>query len=186
MLLKNALSVIAPIQTEAGGVIGAALVRIPTDRMWYALRDQLKIAAIITLAVLAAGFAFPSLLAKYQVRPSSSPNYMPAPSSSSASRRFSWGRCGVGPASRPYPMRTKTTKASTPAKRGDHHCQNQKPSHMGFPPDLAPSRRLWRLIFVSDRRHCYSLTFWAIRSLVGPDATGRPHGSQEPRPREGR
>jgi len=69
VLLKNALSVIAPIQTEAGGVIGAALVRIPTDRMWSALRDQLKIAAIIMLAVLAAGFAFSSLLAKYQVRP---------------------------------------------------------------------------------------------------------------------
>jgi hypothetical protein len=34
---------------------------------------------------------------------------------------------------------------------------------MGFPSSLARSRRLWRPIFVSDRRHCSSLTFWAIR-----------------------
>jgi adenylate cyclase len=69
VLLKNALSVIAPIRTDAGGVIGAALVRIPTDRMWLALRDQLKVAASIALAVLAAGFVLSMLLAKYQVAP---------------------------------------------------------------------------------------------------------------------
>ena len=69
VLLNDALSVIAPIQTDAGGVIGAALVRIPTDRMWSALRDQLKIATIIALAVLAAGFALSLLLAKHQVAP---------------------------------------------------------------------------------------------------------------------
>jgi adenylate cyclase len=50
-------------------VIGAALVRIPTDRMWLALRDQLKVAASIALAVLAAGFVLSMLLAKYQVAP---------------------------------------------------------------------------------------------------------------------
>jgi adenylate cyclase len=69
VLFDDALSVIAPIQTDAGGVMGAALVRIPTDRMWSALRDQLKVATIIALAVLAAGFALSLLLAKHQVAP---------------------------------------------------------------------------------------------------------------------
>jgi len=67
--LKESLSVIAPIRADAGSVIGAALVRIPTGRMWSALRDQLKISAMIALAVLAAGFALSLLLAKHQVGP---------------------------------------------------------------------------------------------------------------------
>jgi class 3 adenylate cyclase len=67
--LKESLSVIAPIRADAGSVIGAALVRIPTGRMWSALRDQLKISATIALAVLAAGFALSLLLAKHQVGP---------------------------------------------------------------------------------------------------------------------
>jgi class 3 adenylate cyclase len=44
-------------------------VRIPTDRMRSALRDQLKISAVIALVVLAAGFAVSLLLAKHQVAP---------------------------------------------------------------------------------------------------------------------
>lgn len=69
VLLPDALSVIAPIKTDGKNVIGAALVRIPTDRMWQAVRNQISIAALIALAVLAAGFALSYLLAKRQVAP---------------------------------------------------------------------------------------------------------------------
>ena len=68
VLLDNALSVIAPIKSESKS-IGAALVRIPTDRMWQAVQNQLKIATIIALAVLGAGFLLSLLLAKHQVAP---------------------------------------------------------------------------------------------------------------------
>jgi len=69
VLLPDALSVIAPINTEEKGVIGAALVRIPTEHMWEAVRDQIGLAALIALAVLAAGVALTYLLAKHQVAP---------------------------------------------------------------------------------------------------------------------
>jgi adenylate cyclase len=69
VLEANSLGVIAPIKTEAKDVIGAALVRIPTDRMRKAVRTELALAAIIALSVLAAGFALSYLLAKFQVAP---------------------------------------------------------------------------------------------------------------------
>ncbi len=69
VLSGTALSVIAPIRSEENAVIGAALVRIPTDRMWQAVRDQLGIAALIALAVIAAGTLLTLLLAKRQVAP---------------------------------------------------------------------------------------------------------------------
>ena len=69
VLLSDALSVIAPIKTQAKGIIGAALVRIPTDRMWQAVQNQLKIATVIALAVLGTGFLLSLLLAKRQVAP---------------------------------------------------------------------------------------------------------------------
>ena len=68
VLLDNTLSVIAPIKSESKS-IGAALVRIPTDRMWQVVQNQLKIATIIALAVLGAGFLLSLLLAKRQVAP---------------------------------------------------------------------------------------------------------------------
>jgi sensor histidine kinase regulating citrate/malate metabolism len=68
VLLDDALSVIAPIKLESKS-IGATLVRIPTDRMWQAVQNQLKIAALIALAVLGAGFLLSLLLAKHQVAP---------------------------------------------------------------------------------------------------------------------
>ena len=69
VLLGSALSVIAPIKSDSGSIIGAALVRIPTERMWQAVQNQLKIATIIALAVLGAGFLLSLLLAKHQVAP---------------------------------------------------------------------------------------------------------------------
>jgi adenylate cyclase len=69
VLLGNALSVIAPIKSDSRTTIGAALVRIPTDRMWQAVQNQLKIATLIALGVLAAGFLLSLLLAKRQVAP---------------------------------------------------------------------------------------------------------------------
>jgi class 3 adenylate cyclase len=69
VLLGTALSVIAPIKSDSRSIIGAALVRIPTDRMWQAVQNQLKIAAVIALAVLGAGFLLSLLLAKRQVAP---------------------------------------------------------------------------------------------------------------------
>jgi adenylate cyclase len=69
VLLSNALSVIAPIKAEGQNVIGAALVRISTDRMWQAVWNQIGIAALIALAVLLAGFGLSYLLAKRQVAP---------------------------------------------------------------------------------------------------------------------
>jgi adenylate cyclase len=69
VLLSDALSVIAPIKAQGKGIIGAALVRIPTDRMWQAVQNQLKIATVIALAVLGTGFLLSLLLAKRQVAP---------------------------------------------------------------------------------------------------------------------
>jgi adenylate cyclase len=69
VLLGSALSVIAPIKSDSKNIIGAALVRIPTDRMWQAVQNQLKIATIIALAVLGIGFLLSLLLAKRQVAP---------------------------------------------------------------------------------------------------------------------
>ena len=69
VLLSDALSVIAPINTEGKGIIGAALVRIPTDRMWKAVWTQIGLAALIALAVLVTGFLLSLLLAKRQVAP---------------------------------------------------------------------------------------------------------------------
>ena len=69
VLLGNALSVIAPIKSDSNTTIGAALVRISTDRMWQAVQNQLKLAALIALAVLGAGFLLSLLLAKRQVAP---------------------------------------------------------------------------------------------------------------------
>jgi adenylate cyclase len=65
----HVLSVIAPIKTESKGVIGTALVRIPTARMWTAVRNQLSLAALIAVAVLSAGVALSYLLAKQQTAP---------------------------------------------------------------------------------------------------------------------
>jgi class 3 adenylate cyclase len=67
--VSNMLSVIAPIKSEAKGVIGAALVRIPTVRMWAAVQNQLALSAIIAIAVLAAGVILSYLLAKHQTAP---------------------------------------------------------------------------------------------------------------------
>ena len=69
VLLGSALSVIAPIKWDSKTTIGAALVRIPTDRMWQAVQNQLKIATLIALAVLGTGFLLSLLLAKHQVAP---------------------------------------------------------------------------------------------------------------------
>jgi adenylate cyclase len=69
VLLGSALSVIAPIKSDSKNVIGAALVRIPTERMWQAVQSQLKTAMIIALAVLGMGFVLSLLLAKHQVAP---------------------------------------------------------------------------------------------------------------------
>jgi class 3 adenylate cyclase len=69
VLLGNALSVIAPIKSDSKNIIGAALVRIPTDRMWQAVQRQLMAAMIIALAVLVTGFVLSLLLAKHQVAP---------------------------------------------------------------------------------------------------------------------
>jgi len=69
VLTANALSVIAPIKADGQEVIGAALVRISTDRLWQAIWNQIGIASLIALAVLAAGFTFSYLLAKREVAP---------------------------------------------------------------------------------------------------------------------
>jgi class 3 adenylate cyclase len=69
VLQGDALSVIAPIKTDAEGVIGAALVRIPTEHMWQAVGNLLRTAAIIALAVLGAGLVLSYLLAKRQLAP---------------------------------------------------------------------------------------------------------------------
>jgi nitrogen fixation/metabolism regulation signal transduction histidine kinase len=69
VLLGNALSVIAPIKSNSKNLVGAALVRIPTERMWQAVQSQLKTAMIIALGVLGTGFVLSLLLAKHQVAP---------------------------------------------------------------------------------------------------------------------
>jgi class 3 adenylate cyclase len=69
VLLGNTLSVIAPIRSGAKKIIGTALVRIPTDRMWQAVQDQLRTAMIIALAVLGTGIVLSLLIAKREAAP---------------------------------------------------------------------------------------------------------------------
>ena len=69
VLQANALSVIAPIVSEEKAVIGAALVRIPTEIMRSAIADQLRIAAAIAAAVLAVGIIISIASANYQIAP---------------------------------------------------------------------------------------------------------------------
>ena len=63
------LSVIAPIKTVDKGVIGAALVRIPTSRVSAAVREQLELAGILAAFFLAGGPFLAYLLAKRQTAP---------------------------------------------------------------------------------------------------------------------
>jgi adenylate cyclase len=69
VLQANALSVIAPIVSDQKSVIGAALVRIPTEIMRSAIADQLRIAAAIAAAVLATGIIISIVSANYQIAP---------------------------------------------------------------------------------------------------------------------
>lgn len=69
VLNPNALSVIAPIVNETHDVIGAALVRIPTELMYSTIWDQLRIAAAIASALLALGIIVSVVSAQYQTRP---------------------------------------------------------------------------------------------------------------------
>jgi len=69
VLQANALSVIAPIVSDQKSVIGAALVRIPTEIMRSAIADQLRIATAIAAAVLATGIIISIVSANYQIAP---------------------------------------------------------------------------------------------------------------------
>ena len=69
VLQTNALSVIAPIVSDQKSVIGAALVRIPTEIMRSAIADQLRIATAIAAAVLATGIIISIVSANYQIAP---------------------------------------------------------------------------------------------------------------------
>jgi class 3 adenylate cyclase len=61
--------VITPIKAEGQEVMGAALVRISTDRLRQAIWNQIGIASLIAVAILAGGFVFSYLLAKREVAP---------------------------------------------------------------------------------------------------------------------
>ena len=96
LLLGNALSVIAPIKVRtAKGIIGATLVRIPTDRMWQAVRNQIGIAALIALAVLRSQ-ASPSSTLTAEATGGADREARPRPQRQSRNASSIQGRCALG------------------------------------------------------------------------------------------
>jgi adenylate cyclase len=63
------LSVISPIETENGGVIGAALIRMPTARLNSVLASQIETALAIALAATLCGGGMAAWIARKQTAP---------------------------------------------------------------------------------------------------------------------
>jgi class 3 adenylate cyclase len=63
------LSVIAPVHNEKREVIGAALVRLPMDRVWLTLQHQAEIAGAIASAIAAIGVLLSIGVARHQAAP---------------------------------------------------------------------------------------------------------------------
>ena len=65
----GSLSVIAPVQNDKQQVIGAALVRLPMDRVWAFVQKQVEISAAIASAIAALGIVLSIGVARYQAAP---------------------------------------------------------------------------------------------------------------------
>uniref|UniRef100_Q07HW5 Adenylate/guanylate cyclase n=1 Tax=Rhodopseudomonas palustris (strain BisA53) TaxID=316055 RepID=Q07HW5_RHOP5 len=63
------LSVIAPVHDENNEVIGAALVRLPMDRVWQTLQHQAEITGAIAAAIAALGVLLSIGVARHQAAP---------------------------------------------------------------------------------------------------------------------
>lgn len=67
--MSGSLSVIAPVQNDKQQVIGAALVRLPMDRVWAFVQKQVEISAAIASAIAALGIVLSIGVARYQAAP---------------------------------------------------------------------------------------------------------------------
>ncbi|WP_036288949.1 adenylate/guanylate cyclase domain-containing protein [Methylocystis sp. ATCC 49242] len=66
---NDTLSVISPINTDEGAVIGAALIRIPTNRLKNIISLQIEAALGIAAAITLIGAAMAALIARRQTAP---------------------------------------------------------------------------------------------------------------------
>ncbi|RJF70225.1 adenylate/guanylate cyclase domain-containing protein [Rhodopseudomonas palustris] len=66
---RNNLSVIAPVHNEQKEIVGAALVRLPMNRVWATVQSQAEIAAVTASAIAAIGILLSIGVARYQSAP---------------------------------------------------------------------------------------------------------------------
>lgn len=66
---RQNLSVIAPVRNEQKEIVGAALVRLPMNRVWATVQSQAEIAAVTASAIAALGILLSIGLARYQAAP---------------------------------------------------------------------------------------------------------------------
>lgn len=69
MISNAVLSVIAPINREDGGLLGAALIRLPVTRLGKHVRAQLQLALAISVMTSLAGAAMAAWIARRQTAP---------------------------------------------------------------------------------------------------------------------
>lgn len=66
---RQNLSVIAPVRNEQKEIVGAALVRLPMNRVWATVQSQAEIAAVTASAIAALGILLSIGVARYQAAP---------------------------------------------------------------------------------------------------------------------
>ncbi|RED27291.1 adenylate/guanylate cyclase [Rhodopseudomonas thermotolerans] len=66
---RQNLSVIAPVRNDQKEIVGAALVRLPMNRVWATVQSQAEIAAVTASAIAALGILLSIGVARYQSAP---------------------------------------------------------------------------------------------------------------------
>lgn len=66
---RQNLSVIAPVRNDQKEIVGAALVRLPMNRVWATVQSQAEIAAATASAIAALGILLSIGVARYQAAP---------------------------------------------------------------------------------------------------------------------
>ncbi|MCD0419594.1 HAMP domain-containing protein [Rubrivivax sp. JA1024] len=66
---RENLSVIAPVRNDQKEIVGAALVRLPMNRVWATVQNQVEIAAATASAIAALGILLSIGVARYQSAP---------------------------------------------------------------------------------------------------------------------
>lgn len=66
---RDNLSVIAPVRNDQKEIVGAALVRLPMNRVWATVQSQAEIAAVTASAIAVLGILLSIGVARYQSAP---------------------------------------------------------------------------------------------------------------------